>query len=395
MNVAVVGLGFAGSALALALSRRGHTVTVYEQAVEPSPIGAGILIQPTGMHVLKRLGLLDACRERGAVVDRLRCRTARGATLFNLPYGSLREDLHGLGMHRGSLFEVLFGALQRTDVDIKTGVEIVDVQGGGLLLDASGRGFGPHDLVVVANGAQSKLRSSASLSCRATPYPWGALWFVGSDPNGVFDGELAQVVQGTRRMLGFLPSGRDPAGNRCVSLFWSVRVDRAQTVSADLPRLLGTIRSYEPRSEFLLEQIRSPGDLLCARYVDVRMGRIRGANLVVIGDAAHATSPQLGQGTNLALMDAIALADRIGKGAVTGAVLAEYVSSRRHHVKYYQWASRWLTPVFQSGLSWLGPIRDRLLPLVGRFKWLQRQMLLTLAGVKRGLFRKSLGLPEL
>ena len=121
-DVGVVGCGFAGSATALFLARAGHRVTVYERAPEPAAVGAGILLQPSGLAVLQRLGLLEQVLARGARIDSLCCRTERGVTLFELVYQRLAVDIFGLGMHRGALFELLFGELKTAGVRVHTGV---------------------------------------------------------------------------------------------------------------------------------------------------------------------------------------------------------------------------------------------------------------------------------
>lgn len=76
--------------------------------------------------------------------------------------------------------------------------------------------------------------------------------------------------------------------------------------------------------------------------------------LVFIGDSCHAFSPQLGQGANLALVDAYYLADTVGDRSLTDG-LARYSKLRRSSVRFYQHATRWLTPLFQ-GDWWLGPL---------------------------------------
>ena len=107
MRIGIIGCGIAGQAAAIALARDGHDVTVFERFAEARPVGAGLLLQPSGQLVLERLGLLDAANKWGAPVDRLHGRTSRDRTIMDLRYAKLGKDVHGLGIHRAALFKVL------------------------------------------------------------------------------------------------------------------------------------------------------------------------------------------------------------------------------------------------------------------------------------------------
>ena len=113
LDVGVVGCGTAGAAASLFLARAGHRVTVYEAVPEPTAVGAGIMLQPTGMRVLERLGLLEPVLARGARVDRLHCVTRERRDVIDLRYGDEHPGAYGLGLHRGVLFHVLFDAVTR------------------------------------------------------------------------------------------------------------------------------------------------------------------------------------------------------------------------------------------------------------------------------------------
>src|SRR4051812_7508332 len=108
--IAIIGAGTAGAAAAILLARAGHTVTVFERVAAPKPIGAGITLQPTGQAVLARLGLLEPIRAHGARIDRLCCVRRGGRPLVDIAYAQVDPRLHGIGIHRGVLFETLFGA---------------------------------------------------------------------------------------------------------------------------------------------------------------------------------------------------------------------------------------------------------------------------------------------
>ena len=124
LNIGIVGAGFAGAAAALFLADRGHRVTLYEEAQEPQPVGAGILMQPLGLSVLAELGLLAGALERGSRVDSLVCKTAKGRAVLDLAYRDLCADWHGLGMHRGALFELLHRQLPLRGVQLVTGASV-------------------------------------------------------------------------------------------------------------------------------------------------------------------------------------------------------------------------------------------------------------------------------
>lgn len=397
LDVGIVGAGFAGAAAALFLAERGHRVTVYEQAAKPEPVGAGILMQPAGLSVLADLGLLQGALERGSRVESLICRTRSGRTILDLRYRDLFDDWYGLGMHRGALFELLHQQLSPRGVRLVTGACVsgsrLTARGIRPLLLAGGE-LAEHQLLVVADGARSSLRSRAS-GANVTPYPWGALWFVGRDPSRIFAGSLQQVADGASTLLGFLPCGLGPrqAGDvPLVSLFWSVPVSDFSRREFHLARWKARVLELEPRAGDLLEQIEDARQLLAASYFDVTLPRFDRERLVFIGDAAHATSPQLGQGTNLALEDARVLAACVSACESLPEGLASFTRARLRHVRYYQRASRGLTPFFQSGFSTLSALRDLAMGSLCRLPPTRRLMLTTLAGVQRSFLGATLPL---
>jgi 2-polyprenyl-6-methoxyphenol hydroxylase-like FAD-dependent oxidoreductase len=398
LDIGIIGCGFAGGAAAAFLARAGHRVTVYERVPEPSAVGAGILLQPTGLAVLEELGLSHDMLARGARVTELFTRTSAGSTLFRLEYERLARGLFGLGVHRGALFDLLVLALRDAGARLAPGSDVhaLDTtETRARVLGADGKSLGDHELVVVADGARSRLRAGSGIPHRVRPYRWGALWFVGEDREQRFAGTLSQVCDGTGRLLGFLPTGFGPGSGSVplVSLFWSIRTDRMDDFrKTDLASFKQAVLRYEPRADALLAQIESPEQLLGANYFDVVMRRFHEGRVVTIGDAAHATSPQLGQGTNLALLDAAVLARAVEDEPELERALSRFSRERRAHVRFYGLASRWLTPFFQSGHRWLAPIRDAWFPVLSRFPPLEREMLATLAGVKRGVLRRSLPL---
>jgi 2-polyprenyl-6-methoxyphenol hydroxylase-like FAD-dependent oxidoreductase len=239
--------------------------------------------------------------------------------------------------------------------------------------------LGPYDLVVGADGARSRIRRFAGLARTDVGYPYGALWSVVPDPDGIAGDVLWQRYHDTRVTLGVLPTGVGQA-----SIFWSIRCRDMPAASAAGRDWLARARRYAGPLEPLLDRVEE-GPVLTARYRDVVVRSphlVRShAGLVLIGDAAHAMSPQLGLGASLALADAWALAACLrAHPADLARALDAYAATRRAHIRWYTWCSRLMTPVFQSDLVPIAWARDLLLEPVARIPWVRRQFVTTLMG---------------
>jgi 2-polyprenyl-6-methoxyphenol hydroxylase-like FAD-dependent oxidoreductase len=388
LDVAIVGYGTAGQAVARLLQRQGHRLEVFERAPQPRPVGAGLLLQPTGLCVLAELGLLDAALDCGEPIRQLFGETVQGRRVIDMDYVGLGVGWSGLGIQRGALFELLRDATLERHLRSGTGIASVDAQRGELR-DESGQRHGPYDLVLVGSGAASSLRPAA-LTRRDRPYAWGALWCLCADPQHRFSGRLLQRYDGPRRMAGLLPvgvlPGQAPEARR-IGFFWSLPT---REIEAALARGVGSWRDevgrFWPEVQPLADSIVDVRQLMPAQYRDAILTRFHDGRVAWLGDAAHAMSPQLGQGANMALLDAAALAQALAAHDDLPAALGQYDRERRRHVWIYQLISRWLTPLFQSDLDWAGRVRDACFGPVARLPLLRGETLKVLAGVKRGLF---------
>lgn len=385
-EVGVVGAGIGGLALATLLARDGWRVRVLERSERLGPVGAGFMLQRLGQQVAYRLGIGEDLRRGSSPIHRVDGRTAGGVRTMQIRYADLETDpdatLHAWGVERTTLFELLHAAAVDAGVEVLPGTDVRVVRRdarGWTAVDGAGAAHGPFDLLVGADGAQSQLRRLAFTAQMDRPYGWGALWSIVPDPEGVVGDALVQRWGGTRTTLGLMPTGVGRA-----SLFWSIRsrdVDRALAAGPEALVRVATPVAGE-RYAPLVEKVCETG-VLGARYRDVVVRQPADDRVALLGDAAHAMSPQLGAGASMALADAwtLAWALREQPGDVDDA-LRTYVHQRAQHVRYYRWWSMLMTPVFQSGLTPIGPPRDLGLVLSSRVPWAQRQMVTTLAGVR-------------
>jgi 2-polyprenyl-6-methoxyphenol hydroxylase-like FAD-dependent oxidoreductase len=393
MKIGIVGCGTGGAAAALFLHRQGHQITVFERVPDPDDVGAGILMQPTGLDVLSDLDLLQPFLDHGARVAGLSGYLASGRQVFELDYATYNPEMFGVGAHRGMLFQLLYDALADAGIPVLTGIEITrqrqESDGRSSLLDSHAAEHGPFDLVIISDGARSMLRDGVPIPAKVHRFAWGVFWLIVPDPDGLYQSRLNQYFDSTRVMMGLLPTGKahGQTGPPLVSMFWSIHRDAVEAwQAAGLESWKAEVRRVCPTADPILEQVHDPDQLVFAEYYDVRMPRWHTENTVIIGDAAHAMSPHLGQGANLALYDARVLADCL-IDQPTAAALAEYSRRRRKHISYYLLTTRGLTPFYQSRFTPLALPRDLAFPLISKVPWIRDQMLRTLVGEKMGLFQ--------
>ncbi len=380
MRIGIVGAGLAGLATAACLAQRGHDVEILERAPAPRPLGAGLLLQPPGAAILARIGALAPLLPGAARITRLDSRARSGTTLIDLDYADLAPGLCGLGLARPAIWSALRDAAERHGAALHPGCEVRGVSEAGDIALADGT-TRTYDLVVVANGTHSPLWSGRR-GHRARLYPWGCLWTTVALPEGWPREALMQRCAGTRVMVGVLPIGAQAA-----ALYWSIRNAAVPAWrAAPIAAWKAEVAAAWPDAETLLAPL-THADVEHASYRDVWADPPFAGRLLVLGDAAHGTSPQLGQGTTQALRDALALAEALNADGPLGARLEAYWATRRRRAAYYRLASRLLTPVFQSAVPGLGWLRDRFAGPVGRIPFVRRQALLTLAGLKDGLWR--------
>lgn len=368
-DLAVVGAGTAGLALALAAARAGLSVALLEkQPAPPAPL-RGEIIQPNGLAALEALGALDAVRARPhAAVRRYGFRRIGRGPLVTFDYADLggrhpetwvllpacvQEALaECLAAHPGAV--LCTGAtVTRLLRDEGPGgaVRGLEVRQGDRTRTVRAR------LVVGADGPASRVRRELAIGAVAAPYPEGYL--TGLLARGDF-GDEAFYYLGKAEILGLLPVAKDT-----LYFFYLATRDALPGLRRQgTGWLKARIAAIHPPSAEAAEALASWHDLTFHPCTRVLASRWYAPGAALLGDAARSVNPHVAQGRNLALVDAVALAEQALPDLLRGrpvapAALHAYERARRPQAEALQRLGDELVLFWNAGHPWLTALRDR------------------------------------
>lgn len=332
----IAGGGIGGLGLAMMLARRGWSVRVHERAPEIREIGAGISLRNNCIEVLEGYGVFDELRQHGTLLTGERHFDRNGTFVQER---SLLGNHRTLVVPRQGLVDILARSARDAGVEIATASPIVGADAVGALIGEGGTRF-PADLCLGTDGVGSKVRQSLDFGAIRGSRPTCVNRFlVGptpfTDPTG-----MREYWSGDRR-IGIMPSG---VGRTFV---YAV-VPASDKQGAAMPMDVADWSRAYPVLAPLFQTIASSSGSQFT-YPLVRCARWSSGKVVLLGDAAHAMPPTLGQGASLTLMNAHALAVTLDRQRDVARALGEWEkrvrfltdATQKWAVMYDRFTSRW------------------------------------------------------
>lgn len=321
MRVIIVGGGIGGLSTAIALRGLGHELVVLERAPRIDPLGAGITLFANAMRSLGRLGVAEAVARRGAAVTQSRILTAEGRELARVPPDLLEGTI---AVHRGDLQAVL---ANRVD-ELRLGANVTAVErvADGAIVRTEDGDEERSDLVVGADGLNSIVRRAvADSSARYAGY---TAWR-GVSPVSVEPGRLTESW-GRGGRFGLVDIGRGRTYWFATKNAPEAEADEPGERKGELERLFSGW--HEPIAK-VIETADGAAILRNDVYYLEPLPRWSAGRVALLGDAAHATTPGVGQGAAQAIEDAVALAESLNQAADVETALMEYEKTRRRRTE--------------------------------------------------------------
>jgi 2-polyprenyl-6-methoxyphenol hydroxylase-like FAD-dependent oxidoreductase len=357
LNVLVCGGATGGCAASLLLARAGATVTLVERVAEPKAIGAGIAIAENGLAVLESLGLTGALAMAPAV-NEAKIVDERGRTLL-APRG---QQPRAIMVRRSTLQGVLLDAVAREPgIQRRFGTEVIRATPSGevTFVEDGRESLLRVDLVVGADGVHSRVREGGEFGARVrgTGIRYVRMLLLGD----VATGNEAWTPAGI--FGAFAVDGGTYAFASCGTTECSAALD-----ARDLDAFRAAWVTAYPAAERILAGLRSFDELIQNEVIRVDCDRWVDGKLVLLGDAAHAMAPNVGQGANSALVDAAVLVAEVRRAATLSDGLATYERRRMKPVRRVADVASQLGRLAELTHPAARFVRDRmLLPVANRF----------------------------
>jgi 2-polyprenyl-6-methoxyphenol hydroxylase-like FAD-dependent oxidoreductase len=356
----IVGAGFAGLTAAAALAQRGWSVRVHERATDLRTTGAGIFLFENGLRVLNAVGALQQAIAGAHLAVIRETRNARNQVVSTFPFTS--DGRRTYVVVRQQLMEAIADAARRAGAEILAGSEAIAADPDGIVVLKDGRTL-RADLVVVADGVNSRLRDGLGLLKLRKRLGDGGIRMLIHRRAEEADSEDGQKIieywSGRRRII-HAPCSRD-------WLYLALTTTLDDEDGKALPLCQSSWRRSFPYLAPLFKRIGDEGRW--DPFEVVKLTSWSRGRVAVVGDAAHAQAPNLGQGGGCAMMNALGLAVALAETLEVEPALTHWERRERPLTEHTQRISS----LYGAVTTWPDTLRSLALGVATRSHWLLEQ----------------------
>lgn len=327
-NVLIVGGGIAGMSLAIRLRQQGIQVEIVERKTDWTVLGVGIILQGPALRALRKVGVLDRCIQEGFGSNELQIGGVEGHVFASFPQPQLAGPQYPatIGILRPALHNILMEASREADVSIRLGLSVASLtqDADAVEVDFTDGTRGRYDLVVGADGIYSHMRELLFGKSIQPKYVGQIVWRA----------NLERPPEVTNVSMWYGPcnkAGLSPFSQQGMYLFLTQNIPSPTRPEPErLPALLREqLAGYQGLVGEARERITDPEQINYRPIESVLLpspwykGRV-----LLIGDAAHATTPHLANGAAMAIEDAVVLSDLLVSDGSVSLVLEEFMYRR-------------------------------------------------------------------
>jgi FAD-dependent urate hydroxylase len=331
-RILIVGGGIAGLTAAIALRQRGFSPELIERSPAWRAVGAGIAVQPNAMRVLMRLGVGAAFERAGAPVRWFKFCTDQGEVLAEIDLVELWKGVGPfVGVERIQLHDSLLSKLKGRPCRLGAWITSLEQKNGCVSVGFNDERSENFDLVIGADGVGSTVRSLA-LGDAAPSYVGQMVWR-----------SLAPIRRETPEEVQFWLGdgcffGLFPVSSKHTYGFGYINEPqpRHDPEPGRLARLRERFAAFGGLVKTYLASLERDEQIHCAAIESLELDRWRQGRVVLIGDAAHASSPMMGQGGCMAIEDAAMLAELLDASESIEGALDAYEARRRPRADWVQ-----------------------------------------------------------
>lgn len=330
-TILVVGGGVAGLTTAAALHRHSFTTELVERQQNWHALGAGFLVQANGMRMLRSLGLAAGVENAGAVVHRWQFCNEQGDVLSETDLEMLWGDAGPcIGIERPKLQRALLSGVADLPCRLGTSVTSLVQDDRRVSVGFSDGSTEDYDLVVGADGIRSTVRALTSTA--AAPSDLGAMNWRSIAPIRPAGLTGLQMHMGDGCVFGLVPMG----GGRTYGFAYVIQPRFHDPIEGRLDRLRNRFATFGGRVQEYLASLERDDQVICSAMEWMEFKKWHAGRAILVGDAAHASSPMMGQGGCMAMEDACVLAEELRAAATVESALVSYVSRRKARVEWVQ-----------------------------------------------------------